>query len=84
MKAQTEVLAIVLAIGDHAGTSRKNLRILRGHPLLAYSITAGLAAEASGVLSTVLARAAIAVTRRAAEMMIFAIALPPVTDTQLD
>jgi len=44
--ARGEVLAIVQARGGSKGLPRKNLRLLKGHPLLAYSIASGLAAEA--------------------------------------
>jgi len=40
-----EVLAIVQARGGSKGLPRKNLRLLRGHPLVAYSIVSGLAAR---------------------------------------
>jgi N-acylneuraminate cytidylyltransferase len=40
-----EVLAIVQARGGSKGLPRKNLRLLRGHPLLAYSIASALAAR---------------------------------------
>ena len=40
-----EVLAIVQARGGSKGLPRKNLRLLRGHPLVAYSIASGLAAR---------------------------------------
>ena len=38
------VLALVPARGGSKGIPRKNVRILGGHPLLAYSVAAGLAA----------------------------------------
>ena len=41
----TEVLAIVPARGGSKGLSGKNLRPLAGHPLVAYSIVAGLKAK---------------------------------------
>jgi N-acylneuraminate cytidylyltransferase len=41
----TEVLAIVPARGGSKGIPRKNIREFAGHPLLAYSIAAGLQAE---------------------------------------
>ncbi len=40
----TEVLAIIPARGGSKGLPRKNLRLLAGHPLIAYSIAAGLQA----------------------------------------
>jgi len=40
-----EVLAIVPARGGSKGIPRKNIRNFAGHPLLAYSVQAGLAAE---------------------------------------
>jgi len=40
-----EVLAIVQARGGSKTIPRKNLRLLAGHPLVAYSIASGLAAE---------------------------------------
>lgn len=40
-----EVLAIVQARGGSKGLPRKNLRLLRGHPLVAYSIASGLASK---------------------------------------
>ena len=39
------VLAIVPARGGSKGIPRKNVRLIGGHPLIAYSIAAGLAAE---------------------------------------
>ena len=39
-----EVLAVVQARGGSKGVPRKNLRLLKGHPLIAYSIASGLAA----------------------------------------
>jgi YrbI family 3-deoxy-D-manno-octulosonate 8-phosphate phosphatase len=42
---QADVLAIVQARGGSKGLPRKNLRLLRGHPLVAYSIASGLAAR---------------------------------------
>ena len=42
-----EVLAVVQARGGSKGLPRKNLRLLRGHPLVAYSIASGLAARRS-------------------------------------
>jgi len=41
----TEVLAIIPARGGSKGIPRKNIRDFAGHPLLAYSIAAGLQAE---------------------------------------
>ena len=43
--SRPEVLAIVQARGGSKGLPRKNLRLLRGHPLVAYSIASGLAAR---------------------------------------
>jgi len=40
-----EVLAIVQARGGSKGLPRKNLRLLAGHPLVAYSIASGMAAK---------------------------------------
>jgi len=40
-----EVLAIIPARGGSKGIPRKNIRNFAGHPLIAYSIEAGLAAE---------------------------------------
>jgi N-acylneuraminate cytidylyltransferase len=40
-----ETLAVVQARGGSKGLPRKNLRLLRGHPLIAYSIASGLAAR---------------------------------------
>lgn len=45
MVGRPEVLAIVQARGGSKGLPRKNLRLLRGHPLVAYSIASGLAAR---------------------------------------
>lgn len=45
MVKKPEVLAIVQARGGSKGLPRKNLRLLRGHPLVAYSIASGLAAR---------------------------------------
>ncbi len=45
MVARPEVLAVVQARGGSKGLPRKNLRLLRGHPLVAYSIASGLAAR---------------------------------------
>ncbi len=42
--SRPEVLAVVQARGGSKGLPRKNVRLLRGHPLLAYSISSGLAA----------------------------------------
>jgi N-acylneuraminate cytidylyltransferase len=41
----TEVLALIPARGGSKSIPRKNIRPLAGHPLIAYSIAAGLAAE---------------------------------------
>jgi YrbI family 3-deoxy-D-manno-octulosonate 8-phosphate phosphatase len=41
----TEVLAIVPARGGSKGIPRKNIRDFAGHPLLAYSVAAGLQSE---------------------------------------
>lgn len=43
--APIEVLAVVQARGGSKSVPRKNLRLLAGHPLLTYSIAAGLAAH---------------------------------------
>lgn len=40
-----EVLAVVQARGGSKGLPRKNLRLLAGHPLVAYSVAAGRAAR---------------------------------------
>jgi YrbI family 3-deoxy-D-manno-octulosonate 8-phosphate phosphatase len=45
--ARTEVLAVVQARGGSKSIPRKNIRPLAGHPLIAYSIVAGL--DARGV-----------------------------------
>ena len=45
MVAQPEVLAIVPARGGSKSIPRKNIKLLAGHPLMAYSIAAGLQAE---------------------------------------
>ena len=45
MVSRPEVLAIVQARGGSKGLPRKNLRLLRGHPLVAYSIASALAAK---------------------------------------
>lgn len=45
MVAGPEVLAIVPARGGSKGLPGKNLRLLGGHPLVAYSIVSGLRAE---------------------------------------
>ena len=42
---KTEVLALIPARGGSKSIPRKNIRIFAGHPLIAYSISAGLAAE---------------------------------------
>lgn len=44
--SRREVLAVVQARGGSKGLPGKNLRPLRGHPLVAYSIVSGLAARA--------------------------------------
>jgi YrbI family 3-deoxy-D-manno-octulosonate 8-phosphate phosphatase len=44
--SRPDVLAIVQARGGSKGLPRKNLRLLSGHPLVAYSIASGLAAKA--------------------------------------
>jgi CMP-N-acetylneuraminic acid synthetase len=41
----TEVIAIIPARGGSKSIPRKNIRAFAGHPLIAYSIAAGLAAE---------------------------------------
>jgi CMP-N-acetylneuraminic acid synthetase len=41
----TEILAIIPARGGSKSIPRKNIRSFAGHPLIAYSIAAGLAAE---------------------------------------
>ena len=45
MTKELEVLAIIPARGGSKGIPRKNIRIFAGHPLIAYSIAAGLQAE---------------------------------------
>ncbi len=45
VKGQPEVLAIIPARGGSKGIPRKNIRNFAGHPLIAYSIEAGLAAK---------------------------------------
>ena len=45
MKAAVEVLALIPARGGSKGIPRKNIRLFAGHPLIAYSIAAGLQAE---------------------------------------
>ena len=45
MVSRPEVLAIVQARGGSKGLPRKNVRPLRGHPLVAYSIASGRAAK---------------------------------------
>ncbi len=45
MEHQTEVLALIPARGGSKSIPRKNIRPFYGHPLIAYSIAAGLAAE---------------------------------------
>jgi CMP-N-acetylneuraminic acid synthetase len=42
---RTEVLAIIPARGGSKSIPHKNIRLFAGHPLIAYSIAAGLAAE---------------------------------------
>jgi CMP-N-acetylneuraminic acid synthetase len=43
--ADLEVLALIPARGGSKSIPRKNIRLFAGHPLIAYSIAAGLAAE---------------------------------------
>ncbi len=45
MVSRPDVLAIVQARGGSKGLPRKNLRLLRGHPLVAYSVASALAAK---------------------------------------
>jgi YrbI family 3-deoxy-D-manno-octulosonate 8-phosphate phosphatase len=45
MVSRPEVLGIVQARGGSKGLPRKNLRLLCGHPLMAYSIASALAAQ---------------------------------------
>lgn len=45
MDSKVEVLAIILARGGSKSIPRKNILAFAGHPLLAYSIAAGLQAE---------------------------------------
>jgi len=45
MVMASQVLAIVPARGGSKSIPRKNIRFFAGHPLIAYSIAAGLAAE---------------------------------------
>jgi len=45
MVKRHEVLALVPARGGSKSIPRKNIRLLVGHPLLAYSIAAGLQAS---------------------------------------
>ncbi len=45
MVKRPEILAVVQARGGSKGLPRKNLRLLGGHPLVAYSIASGLAAR---------------------------------------
>jgi YrbI family 3-deoxy-D-manno-octulosonate 8-phosphate phosphatase len=45
VSGRPEVLALVLARGGSKGIPRKNIREFAGHPLVAYSIAAGLEAE---------------------------------------
>src|SRR5512143_3929731 len=42
---RAEVLALIPARGGSKSIPRKNIRSFAGHPLIAYSIAAGLAAE---------------------------------------
>jgi N-acylneuraminate cytidylyltransferase len=46
VKRRPEVLAVIPARGGSKGIPRKNIRSFAGHPLIAYSIEAGLAASA--------------------------------------
>jgi len=48
--AGVNVLAVIPARGGSKSVARKNVRMLAGHPLIAYSIAAGLAAEKVGRL----------------------------------
>src|SRR5512135_2283210 len=41
----TQILALIPARGGSKGIPRKNIRSFAGHPLIAYSIAAGLAAR---------------------------------------
>ncbi|HEX9018280.1 MAG TPA: acylneuraminate cytidylyltransferase family protein, partial [Anaerolineaceae bacterium] len=43
--ARAEVLAVIPARGGSKGIPRKNIRDFAGHPLIAYSIEAGLSAQ---------------------------------------
>lgn len=45
MKNKNEILAIILARGGSKGIPRKNIKKFGGHPLIAYSIAAGLQSE---------------------------------------
>lgn len=45
MVTRPEVLAIVQARGGSKGVIKKNIRLLGGHPLVAYSIASGLASQ---------------------------------------
>ncbi|TES91822.1 MAG: hypothetical protein E3J88_01900, partial [Anaerolineales bacterium] len=45
MTPSIEILALIPARGGSKSIPRKNIRDFAGHPLLAYSIAAGLAAE---------------------------------------
>ncbi|HEY59403.1 MAG TPA: N-acylneuraminate cytidylyltransferase [Anaerolineae bacterium] len=45
MAKKTEVLAVIPARGNSKSIPRKNIRNFAGHPLIAYSIAAGLQAE---------------------------------------
>jgi N-acylneuraminate cytidylyltransferase len=42
MDSMVEILALIPARGGSKGVPRKNIKLLGGHPLIAYSITAGL------------------------------------------
>ncbi len=42
---RSEILALIPARGGSKGVPRKNVRLLAGHPLIAYSIAAGLQAK---------------------------------------
>jgi len=45
VSAKPEVLAIIPARGGSKGIPRKNIKLFAGHPLIAYSIAAGVQAE---------------------------------------
>jgi N-acylneuraminate cytidylyltransferase len=49
-RAGVNILALIPARGGSKSVPRKNVRMLAGHPLIAYSIAAGLAAERVGRL----------------------------------